>query len=482
MGKLCLSQVKFNLESTFMSARTQKYLQVLSEISSEYSGDLYLVGGTIRDHLLGKDCSDFDFTAKNVHDLATRFAAETQSPCIPLDATPGRNTLRVIVQKEFHFDFTEMQGNSIDADLAQRDFSINAMAIPLKDFLGDKKAVIDPNRGQADLHDKIIRVIPGPIFSADPLRMLRAFRFASSLEFEISRETIRQIEIEKSQLKKTALERIYFEWILFLSGKRVFELLQLMDRTGLLQCIFPEMAELRSPSTTHASGWEISLQTFKRLENLLSIPETIVPSKDHAGFLTGRKKALLKFSALLHRLNPDFLDGSSSSRVKIDEQTKTVRLLKRLTASNADIRFVFRAIQCLQEAIESHLDFAGDKINESVLYRFTKKYDTELMAGIFLASAVQSASENDRDTEPFLQAGHRVIEFYFQRYLPAMENITLITGDDLIRDFKLTPSPLFQEILDKVEEGRVLGAVQSKNQAQTIVQQIIATHNTEQKT
>jgi len=465
-----------------MGVRTQKYLQVLSKISSEYSGDLYLVGGTIRDHLLGKDCSDFDFTAKNVHDLATQFASETQSPCIPLDATPGRNTLRVIVQKEFHFDFTDMQGNSIDEDLTQRDFTINAMAIKLKDFIDGRRTIIDPNQGQVDLHDKIIRVIPGPIFSADPLRMLRAFRFASSLEFEISQETLRQIEIEKSQLKKTAQERIYYEWILFLSGKRVYELLQSMDRTGLLQCIFPETTELRSPSTTPASAWEISLQTFKRLENLLSIPETIFPSKDHAGFLTGRKKALLKFSTLLHRLNPPLWDEGSSVKVKINEQTKTVRVLKRLTASNADIRFVFRVIQCQQEAIESRLDFASDKINESVLYRFTKKYDTELMAGIFLASAVQSASENDRETEPFLQAGHRVVEFYFQRYLPALGNAVLLTGDDLIRDFKLTPSPLFQRILYQVEEGRVLETVQSKNQAKAIVQQIIATHNTEQKT
>jgi hypothetical protein len=181
-------------------------------------------------------------------------------------------------------------------------------------------------------------------------------------------------------------------------------------------------------------------------------------------------------------LNPVFLDEVSSSKIKIDEDSKTVRLLKRLTASNADIRFIFCAIQCQQEAIESKLDFASAKVNEPLLYRFTKKYDTELMAGIFLARAVQSATEKDLETEAFLQAAHRVTEFYFQRYLPAMEHDVLITGDDLIRDFKLTPSPLFQLILNEVEEGRVLGTIQSKNQAATIAQQIIATHNTKQET
>ena len=465
-----------------MSASTLKYLQILSEIASNKNVDLYLVGGTIRDHLLGKVCSDFDFTAKDVQSLANQFAVETHSPCISLDATPGRKTFRVVVQKQFHFDFTDRQGNSIEEDLKQRDFSINAMAMRLTDFLATKETVIDPNQGQRDLHDKIIRVLPGPTFSADPLRMLRAFRFASSLKFNLSKETIRQIEIEKSRLEKTAQERIYYEWILFLSGERIFELLQVMDRTGLLQCAFPEIAELRSLSTTPASAWEISLQTFKRLEELLVIPETVIPSPELAGFLTGRKKALLKFSALLHRLNPTFVEEVSSSRVKIDEESKTVRLLKRLTASNADTRFIFRAIQCQQEAIESNLGFASAKVNEPLLYRFTKKYDTELMAGIFLARAVQSATEKDLETEAFLQAAHRVTEFYFQRYLPAMENEALITGDDLIRDFKLTPSPLFQLILNEVEEGRVLGTIQSKNQAATIAQQIIATHNTKQET
>lgn len=464
-----------------MNSAFKKYLQILLALASKNNVELYLVGGTIRDHLLGKAYSDFDFTAKEIQPLVKQFALETRSPCIPLDSTPGRNTLRVIVQKDFHFDFTDMQGKSIEEDMAQRDFSINAMSMRLADFLSGNETIIDPHRGQTDLRDKIIRVIPGPTFSDDPLRMLRAFRFASVLEFSITKETIRQIEFEASQIKKTAQERIYYEWLIFLSGERVIELLKLMDRTGLLQCIFTEIAELQTSSTTN-NDEKISLHIFRRLEELLTVPEAINPSLKLADFLTGRKRALLKFSALLHRLNPASSELSSISRIKIDEESTIVRLLKRLTASNADIRFIFRTIQCQQEAMKSNLDFAGNSINESALYRFTKKYDAELMAGIFLARAVQSATERDRKTDLFLQAAHRVTEFYFQRYLPALENEALLTGDDLIQDFKLTPSPLFQLILDEVEEGRVLGTLHTKSQAATIAQQIIATHNTRQET
>jgi poly(A) polymerase len=465
-----------------MNVSPKKQLQVLLEIASKNKVDLFLIGGTIRDHLLGRAYSDFDFTAKEVQPLAKQFALETHSPCISLDTTPGRNTFRVIVQKKIHFDFTDLQGNSIEEDLPQRDFSINAMAMRLTDFLAGNEIIIDPLQGQTDLRDKTIRVVPGPTFSDDPLRMLRAFRFASILEFSISTETIRQIEIEASNLKKTAEERVYYEWLIFLGGESVFELLQLMEKTGLLQSAFPEITELRSTSATSNNDWDISLQAFKRLEKLLVIPETINPSLKLADFLTGRKKALLKFSALLHRLNPAFLERDSSSRIKIDEESAIVRLLKRLTASNADIRFIFHTIQCQQEAMKSRLEFADARIDESALYRFTKRYDTELMAGIFLTRAVQSATEKDREAESFLQAAHRVTEFYFQRYLPALSNEALLTGDDLIQDFKLTPSPLFQLILNEVEEGRVLGTLQTKDQATTIARKIIATHNTQHET
>lgn len=175
-------------------------------------------------------------------------------------------------------------------------------------------------------------------------------------------------------------------------------------------------------------------------------------------------------------MDPASAEGISYTNIKIDEQAKTVRLLRRLKASNADIRFIFSTILCQQEARESHLEFAGTMINESLLYRFTKKYDEQLVAGIFLACAVQSASEINAETESFLLSAHRVVDFYFQRYLPAMDHKGLINGDDLIRHFKLSPSPLFRLILDEVEEKRVLGTIKSEVEAREAAKQIIETH------
>lgn len=434
---------------------------------------LYLVGGIVRDHLRKTNCADVDFAAKNARGIARHFAAKTQSACVPLDTTPGRETFRVVIEKQFNFDFTEMQGESIEEDLAQRDFSINAMAMRLADFLHDKDILIDPNRGLADLNNKIVRVVPGPVFSSDPCRMLRAFRFASALNFEIEPETLNKIEREKANLKKTAPERIYREWILFLGGRKVYNLLRLMDRSGLLEYALPETAALRESGA--ARTWELSMETFNRLENHLSEPEAIFPVADGAGFFSGRNFALLKFASLLLHLTPLSSTSRSIPRGKSEGFSKVTTALKRLRAGNADIQFIHRTILCQREAADSNLDFAGKEFDESKIYRFVKNNESELTSGLFLACAVKSTSENsdERKIKAFYQAARRISGFYFQRYLPAMSRGSLLDGNDLIRHFKLSPSPLFKTILDRVEEARVLGSLQSKSEAETAARNII---------
>ena len=460
-----------------MGSSIKKYLQVLSEIASHSDDVLYLVGGSIRDTLLGKECSDFDFTAQNIHKIARRFASDTQSSFVNLDNTPGRETFRVIIEKQFTFDFTEMQGNCIEEDLAQRDFTFNAMAIRLNDFLEESDTFIDLNRGQADLMNKMVRVVPGPIFSSDPCRMLRAFRFAGTLNFDIEAETLRKIENEKANLKNTAPERIYHEWILFLDGQQVFNLLRLMDQTGLLEYVLPETAELRAVAEGQTNAWEISLRTFKHLENLLPNPETIIPPNSPLSFLADKRTALIKFAGLLYRLMPPSSSDPSILKRKLDEPSKIVLLLKRLRASNADIQFTYRTILCQHEAEDSNLDFAREIIDDSRMYRFVKNNESELMSGIFLACAVKSTfgKGHEAQTEEFYQAAYRVSEFYFERYLPALEHKTLLDGKDLIRNFKLPPSPLFQIILNQVEQARVLGTIKSKSEAEAVAQKIIQT-------
>ena len=167
-----------------MDSSTQSILLELLNFSTSQNQKLYVVGGTLRDYLSRKP--DFDLTGENAAEIGSCFARSLNFTCVPLDNTPGRQTVRVILDQKRHLDFTDLQGKNIEEDLSQRDFTINAMGQLLSDFLSGKTNIIDPFKGQEDLKNRKIRVLQGPIFQSDPLRMLRAFRFAATLKQDFS--------------------------------------------------------------------------------------------------------------------------------------------------------------------------------------------------------------------------------------------------------------------------------------------------------
>ena len=103
-----------------------KQLRTLLQLSKAHGSDLFVVGGPLRDLLLKKKCTDFDFALRGASELAKQFARDTRSSLVMLDDTPRRETSRVVVRKQVYFDFSEMQGGSIEADLGQRDFTFRS--------------------------------------------------------------------------------------------------------------------------------------------------------------------------------------------------------------------------------------------------------------------------------------------------------------------------------------------------------------------
>jgi len=219
-----------------MDPSTKSTLTRLNRIAREQGVPLYLIGGTLRDHLTGRPCTDFDFTSPQAPEIARQWAQQVQRKLVPLDDTPGHETYRVVLQRNLYFDFTTLQGKTIEDDLAQRDFTINAMAVSLPDFIEEKENLIDPFNGQKDLRNHIIRVLPGQAFEEDPLRLLRAFRFSSTLGFAIEPQTLTQIKTHKKKLNKVAQERVTYELLLLLGTPR--SRLELMEQTGLIEILF----------------------------------------------------------------------------------------------------------------------------------------------------------------------------------------------------------------------------------------------------
>ncbi len=444
-----------------MNETVRSCLEKLVDLSAQEKDSVYLVGGSVRDTLLGNEPADLDFALPDAPNIARTLASQTGFPLVALDETPGRETYRVVLDKNLIFDFTTLQGNTIEDDLGQRDFTINAMAIPLADFIEDKPNLIDPFQGREDLRHKVIRVVPGRAFEEDPLRLLRAFRFAATLQFTIEPETLACIQKHKDDLKKTAKERVAYELLILLGAARSH--LDGMDQTGLIEVLFPGLAELKTQPgcRSDTTAWEDILNAFAELERTLSRPETFL--EHHAPLIKAylsehHHYALLKWSALLSALNGR-------------DEAGRVDALKEFRLSNADIQFVDRTLKFSARVLSESRSASRGFEPDSAIYQLIRQSGSELISSLLLSLAIRLGHQED--IAYFVPLMNRILDFYIEVYIPAQDRPALLDGTTLKKRFKLDPSPLFKNILDKVEEARVLGTIHTREEAEQLAEELI---------
>ena len=245
------------------------------------SHELYLVGGPVRDAWLGRPHADLDFATDATPD-------ETLAVVKPLAQSlwlQGREFGTVGADiGGLHVEITTFRTETyqpssrhpdvtfaadIETDLSRRDFTVNAMAIQLPGM-----KAIDPFGGRADLAQKMLRtpVDPDDSFSDDPLRMLRAFRFASQLDFQIAPEVLDSIERLREEIRTVSAERIRDELSKLLVGAAPGRARELADRTGLTDLFLPELGSLKleqDPVHRHKDVFRHTLAVIERTPPVL---------------------------------------------------------------------------------------------------------------------------------------------------------------------------------------------------------------------
>ena len=166
--------------------------------------EAWVVGGAVRDELLGRPVVDLDITCHEPELAARAYAKGARAAAFPLSEQHGG--WRVTLEDGRTVDFLPLRAGSIDADLATRDFTINAIAVPLR---GDEP--IDPFDGRGDLERRVIRAVSPTVFQDDPLRLLRAVRLEDELGFHLDAETERLIREHAALVARPAGERILDE-------------------------------------------------------------------------------------------------------------------------------------------------------------------------------------------------------------------------------------------------------------------------------
>lgn len=236
-----------------------KLFKQISEVAHQNNQSVYIVGGYVRDLWMGRKApTDIDFvTEGNGMDLARAVANEINPKLkVSVFKTYGTAMFRhngldlefVGARKESYAEHSrkpDVETGTLEDDQKRRDFTINALAVSLnKENFGE---LIDPFEGIADISDKIIRtpLEPSQTYSDDPLRMMRAIRFASTLNFEIEKASLQAIKLEAGRIKIVSMERIMVEFNKIMLSEKPSVGLKLLADTGLLDYIMPELTALK---------------------------------------------------------------------------------------------------------------------------------------------------------------------------------------------------------------------------------------------
>jgi tRNA nucleotidyltransferase/poly(A) polymerase len=230
----------------------------------------FIVGGTVRDLLLGRPALDTDIVVSaDPQDFARRLAKRLSGSLVKI----GKSELtihRVVVGRRI-FDVSALNGKSIEEDLERRDFTVNAMAVDVANA-----EIIDCTDGRRDLEAGIIRMVSPAAFTSDPVRLVRAYRLSAGLQFIIESTTRQAIADSAHLISRSAGERIWSELHKILSETSSLPTIEQMHADGLLPAIFPELTPLQDCFQGDHHRWDVfthSLQAYRHLESMLAEPD-----------------------------------------------------------------------------------------------------------------------------------------------------------------------------------------------------------------
>ena len=428
----------------------------------------YLVGGTVRDALLGRQSYDLDLAIEGqAMALARQVADKLHAAYVPLDA--GRDVARVVVRVQgslYHFDFARLRAEDIEADLWARDYTINAMAVSLQDPL---RELLDPTGGQRDLVAGVLRAVREDAFREDPLRILRGVRLRGVLGFTLTPETEALARAWLHALTQVSFERIRDELVQVLELQDAASSLAYAGSLGVLAELLPELGGQGTPLTERAvravasleelfGPWASSDETLTKMQNAssLGLLQRYRPAlaRHWAEELSSghTRWVVLKLAALLGAL-PETL-------------TTEGQVARRLRCSGREIRFVDAAIAASRRLLAWG---ARGELGPVAIYRYFRDLDDAGVDGALLSLAVHRAQmEKDGASETWAAlVGHtgQLLNAWFDQQAILIDPPQLLSGHDLLQILEVKPGPEVGQLLQALREAQVQGLVNTPSEA-----------------
>jgi tRNA nucleotidyltransferase/poly(A) polymerase len=486
---------------------------ILDDVRSSLPDGLtvYLVGGAVRDALLGRPAHDLDFVLeRNAIKTARHVADALHADFFPLDM--DRDTGRVIVTsadgRHMWMDFASFRGpdpstglgQSLESDLGGRDFTLNAIALKLSD-----NSLYDPLGGAMDLNEKRLRACSPSAFTDDPVRILRGIRLAANFGFHILPETRAAMKEAVGSLGKVSPERLRDELFRIFDGQQPAACLRALDLLGVLDQLLPELSALKGVEQIppHVQDvWNHTFSTIGHLERNLAVlrPEYNPDSASDLlhGLLVlqiGRyrqqisqalnmpliadrsRRSLLFLAALYH-------DVAKPQAKKMDEAGQyhfwghdkegadTLAGRARALALGND------EIQWLEIVVRNHMRIhfhtnrlvrEGKPPSRRAIYRFFRETGSAGVEVCLLTLAdLRATYEQTLPQETWaaaLEVVRMLLEAWYEKKEEQVTPPPLLDGNDLMRELSLSPGKKIGELLEAVREAQAVGEVSTKEQA-----------------
>ncbi len=443
----------------------------------------WLVGGAVRDALLGRETSDFDIVVERDPADAARAVARAggRAACFALSEEFG--AWRVVARDgSWQVDVEPMRAGTLDGDLALRDFTVNAIAEPLAGG-----PPVDPLGGARDLRAGLLRAAGPDAFAQDPLRVLRLARVAVELGLEPDADTLALAAAQADGLAQVSGERVFLELRRIVASADPRAGIELMERLGALRVVLGELAALRGVEQSayhHADVYEHTLEVLDRATEL-----TVSPGAEAAlalGDAAGRVEALLaeplademtrgqalRWGALLH-------DAAKPLTRDVRPQDGRVTFMghDRLGAELsrevlARLRTSERLRGHVAGLVRHHLRLGflvhePQPLSRRALYRYLHAC-APVQADVTLLSVADRLATRGRSSEHAIEAHLRLAEGVLDEALRWHEQpqpTPLLRGDELAGELGLAPGPALGRLLEELAEARFAGEISSREQA-----------------
>ena len=460
----------------------------------------YIVGGAVRDTLLGRLSKDLDVTIEG--NVETFFVAHKLSTEIGGRAVPiikNHKTTRLMLTAEdslLNVDISNA-ANGIHTDLSKRDFTIDAMAIDLNSIMTEPWAtLIDPFGGAADISSGIIKATAPEVFEDDPTRLLRAPRLAAQLGFRIDNQTAKTIREQAHLVQSVSGEQVRDELLKILGEPNAAQSIRLLDRLGLLTSIFPELEKARNITQPKEHYWKVldhSIETVDKIElltqrridanNVVSVTPWSAETSSHFANEAGdghTRLTLLKLIGLLHDIGkPNTKTVEASGKIRfLGHHTlgaeMTEKILDRLRLNRKSIDIAVKVVE--HHLRPSQMSHGANLPSPKAVYRYCRDLGDAALDTLYLNLSDYLAARGPDLNQADWQAhcnkiGHVLASRNDQK--KELSEPKLISGTGIMNAFSLEPGPQIGHLIELVREAQASGEVSTTDEAFELVRAIL---------